>query len=173
MKYRNSPPQGLDALIPWVGTRGGDFFQSNLLMRGSRNFVWGGGGGGVGVPDQSDIKKKKKKKKKTNTLTVFFCCFVVFFLVHSLFFYRNGQFHRNLSFFKVPEEVQHFPVGGRGVQLFLGGGSNCLFPIETHITCDFAGVRTPCPPPLLIRTCSLFFPPALGIFIALHLITPD
>ena len=31
--------------------------------------------------------------------------------------------------------------GGRG------GVSNCLFPIETHITCDFpGGVRTPCPP---------------------------
>ena len=32
-----------------------------------------------------------------------------------------------------------------------GGGSNCLFSIETHITCDFPGggegVRTPCPPP--------------------------
>ena len=28
-----------------------------------------------------------------------------------------------------------------------GGGSNCLFPIETHITCDFqGGVLTPCPP---------------------------
>ena len=28
-----------------------------------------------------------------------------------------------------------------------GGGSNCLFPIETHLTCDFpGGVRTPCPP---------------------------
>ena len=29
------------------------------------------------------------------------------------------------------------------------GGSNCLFPIETHITCDFpgGGVRTPYPPP--------------------------
>ena len=26
----------------------------------------------------------------------------------------------------------------RGVQLF-PGGSNCLFPIETHITCDFPG----------------------------------
>ena len=59
----------------------------------------------------------------------------------------NGQFQRNLLFFKVPEGVQHFPggsnffqVGGGG-----GGGSNCLFPIETHITCDFpgGGVRTP------------------------------
>ena len=27
---------------------------------------------------------------------------------------------------------------GVGVQLF-PGGSNCLFPIETHITCDFPG----------------------------------
>ena len=43
-----------------------------------------------------------------------------------------------------------------GVQLFLRGGggerrgSNCLFPIETHITCDFlegGGVLTLCPPP--------------------------
>ena len=33
-----------------------------------------------------------------------------------------------------------------GVQLFQGG-SSCLFPIETHITCDFpgGGVQTPCP----------------------------
>ena len=29
----------------------------------------------------------------------------------------NGQFQRNLSFFKVSEGVQHFPGGG-GVQLF-------------------------------------------------------
>ena len=34
-----------------------------------------------------------------------------------------------------------FSGGGGG-----GGGVNCLFPIETHITCDFpGGVRTPCP----------------------------
>ena len=44
----------------------------------------------------------------------------------------NGQFQRNLSFFKVPERVQHFP-----------GGANCLFPVETHITCDFPGVPDP------------------------------
>ena len=37
--------------------------------------------------------------------------------------------------------------------------SNCLFPIETHITCDFPGVGggsgppVPPPPPLWIRTC--------------------
>ena len=30
-----------------------------------------------------------------------------------------------------------------------GGGSNCLFPIETHITCDFpGGSGPPVPPPL-------------------------
>ena len=54
-----------------------------------------------------------------------------------------------VSFFKVPVGVQHFPGGSI---FFQGGmGSNCLFPIETHITCDFpggggGGVRTPCPP---------------------------
>ena len=43
------------------------------------------------------------------------------------------KFQRKLSFFKVPEGVKLF---ARGVKLFAGGGggSNCLFPIETHIT---------------------------------------
>ena len=38
---------------------------------------------------------------------------------------------------------------GKGGNIFqVGGGSNCLFPIETHITCDFpGGVQTTCPPP--------------------------
>ena len=116
-------------------------------MRGSI-FIRGGGGGG---PGQSDKKSSD----------VFFFCF---FLVLSLFY--RGQFERNLSFFKVPELVQHFPGGGGGggggVQVSFSrggggrGGSNCLFPIETHITCDFpGGVRTPCPP-LWIRTCADF-----------------
>ena len=37
----------------------------------------------------------------------------------------------------------------RGVQLFPGGGgSNCLFPIETHITFNFlGGSGPPAPPP--------------------------
>ena len=52
-------------------------------------------------------------------------------------------------------------VGGGGSNFFQGGsGSNCLFPIETHITCDFPGVvRTPCPPldaHLLVFICRLF-----------------
>ena len=42
------------------------------------------------------------------------------------------KFQRKLSFFKVLEGVKLF---ARGVKLFPGGGgSNCLFPIETHIT---------------------------------------
>ena len=32
--------------------------------------------------------------------------------------------------------------GGGGVQLF-PGGSNCLFPIETQITCDLYGFLSP------------------------------
>ena len=54
----------------------------------------------------------------------------------------NDQFQRNLSFFKVPERVQFFQWG-RG-----GGGSNSLFPIETHITCDIpvGGSGPPVPP---------------------------
>ena len=47
-----------------------------------------------------------------------------------------------ISFSKVPEGVQHF--SRRGFQLFPGGGgggggagSNYLFHIETHISCDF------------------------------------
>ena len=35
----------------------------------------------------------------------------------------------------VPEGDQLFPGGGGGG----GEGSNCLFPMETHITCDFPG----------------------------------
>ena len=96
-------------------------------MRGSRNFRQGG-------PGQSD----KKAKSSDNVFFLFF--FGPQLILQKL----NGQFQRNLSFFKVPEGVQHFP--GRS-NFFQGGGSNCLFPIETNITCDFlGGVRTPCPP---------------------------
>ena len=45
-----------------------------------------------------------------------------------------------------------------------GGGSNCLFAIVTHITCDFpgggGGVRTPCPPFLdthLLKACNIIW----------------
>ena len=91
-------------------------------MRGSRNFRQGGGG--------------------LRVFGVFiFIFFFAFFLVLSLF-YRSQivNFKEKISFFKF------FQWGGGG-NFFQGGGSNCLFPIETHITCDFpGGVRTPCPP---------------------------
>ena len=56
----------------------------------------GGGWGGV----QVSLTKK--------ALTTFFC---VFFSPQLILQRSNGQFQRNLSFFKVPEGVQHFPGG--------------------------------------------------------------
>ena len=72
-------------------------------------------------------------------LTTFFF-FFLFFL--SILRKSNGQFQRNLSVFKVPEGVQNFPGGSN----FSHVGSNCLFPIETHITCDPPDPLSP--PPL-------------------------
>ena len=110
------------------------------VMRGSRKFRQGRG---------SRLVWQKKLWQR-------------FFLVLSLFLRKsNGQFQRNLSFFKVSEGVQHFPGGG-GVPTFSrgGGGGSNLFqllipyrnPIETHITCDFPGGPDPLTPPLWIRT---------------------
>ena len=91
-----------------------------------------GGGGGVQV---------SLTKKRSDVL------FFAFFLVISLLYrsqmvnfkaiYHFSRFQRGLTFSK-------------GVQLFPGGGgwSNCLLPIETHITCDFpGGSGPPAPPP--------------------------
>ena len=62
------------------------------------------------------------------------------------------------------KEIYHFQ-GSRGGPTFSrggggptfsrgGGGSNCLFSVETHITCDFPGGGGPDPcSPLWIRTC--------------------
>ena len=92
-----------------------------------------------GDPGQSD------KKSSDNV-------FFVFFSPQLILQKSNGQFQRNLSFFKVPEGVQHFPGGSNFFREGGGGGGNSLFPIETHITCDFpGGVRTPLSP-LWIRT---------------------
>ena len=38
--------------------------------------------------------------------------------------------------------------GGWGPTFSSGGGSNCLFPIETNITCDFPGGGGPLDPHL-------------------------
>ena len=57
------------------------------------------------------------------------------------------------------KEIYHFSRFQRGSKIFQGGsnffqvGSICLFPIETHITCDFPGGSGPPAPPLWIRTC--------------------
>ena len=73
---------------------------------------------GGGGPGQSD------KKSSDN----------VFFLSSAY----SSDFKENYHF----SRFQGGPTFSRG-----GGGSNCLFPIESHITCDFpGGVRTPCPP---------------------------
>ena len=47
-------------------------------------------------------------------------------------------------------EIYHFSRFQRGPTFSRGGGggSNCLFPIETHITCDFPGGSGPPVPPL-------------------------
>ena len=70
-------------------------------MRGSRNIRQLGGG----VSRSTD--------KKSSDVDFFFFCSPQLILQKS-----NGQSQRNLSFFKVPEGVQHFPRGGGG------GGSN-------------------------------------------------
>ena len=86
-----------------------------------------------GGPGQSDKK----------ALTKFF---FFFFFSHQLILQKsNGQFQRNLSFFKVPGAGPTFSRGGgptfsRGVQL--------LCPIETHITSDFSGGPDPLSPTL-------------------------
>ena len=95
-----------------------------------QEFLLGRGGGGASGP--SGIKK---------ALTMFF--FYLFFSPQLILQNSSGYFQRKLSFSKVPVGVDHFP----GVQLFPdGGGSNCLFPIETHITCDFPGSGPPASP---------------------------
>ena len=69
-----------------------------VQMRGSRNFHQKGGWEG---PGQSD-------KKALTT---------IFFSPQLILQKSNGQFQRNLSFFKAPDGVQFF----QGVQLFPGG----------------------------------------------------
>ena len=86
-------------------------------MRGSRNFRQVGGGGGGG-PGQSG------KKSSDN---VFFCSFL--FSPQLILQKSNGQFQRNLSFFKVPEGSTFSRGGGGGVSnFFQGGGVQLLIP---------------------------------------------
>ena len=80
-------------------------------MRGSRNFL-------QGSPGQSD------KKYSDNVFSF------SFFSPQLILQKSNGQFQRNLSFFKVPEGVQHFPGGGGGG----GGGVQLLIPYRDPYT---------------------------------------
>ena len=116
------------------------------FMRGSRNFRQVGEGG----PGPSGIYIKLWQR-----------FFYLLFLVLNLFYRSQAvTFKENyyLPRFQRGWNIFQGGVGGR-VQLFTGGGgggSNCFFPIETHITCDFPGgpdrlLPPPRDPPMWFR----------------------
>ena len=78
-------------------------------------------------------------KKSSDVLFIFF-----FFSPQLILQKSNGQFRRNLSFFKVPEGVQHSPGG---VQLF-PGGVQLLIPYRNPYNLCFSGGSGPPVPPL-------------------------
>ena len=91
---------------------------------------------------------------------------IVLFLVVLHLFYRMPMvyFKENYNFPRFQRGPNIFSSGGGGgggvggVQLFLGGGgSNYLFPIESHITCVFPGGSGPLPhpPSLWISACNI------------------
>ena len=85
--------------------------------------------------------------KKALTTFFFFFVFCVFFLSFfssQLTYFTEVQWllSKKISFSKVPEGVKHFP----GVDQLFPGESNCLFPIEIHLTCNFPGGPDPCSP---------------------------
>ena len=99
-------------------------------MRGPRNFRQGG---------SRSVWQKNSDK-------VFF-----FFLVLSLFTEVKWSISKKSIIF---QGSRGGPKISRGRSNFFRVGSICLFPIETHITCDFpGGSGPPVPPPLWIRTC--------------------
>ena len=87
-------------------------------------------------------------------LTTFFFFFFFFF-----FFLRSSAYFTEVKWSISKKSVifqgsRRGPTLSRGGSNFFQGGSNCLFPIETHITCVFTGGGGPDPlPPLWIRTC--------------------
>ena len=74
------------------------------------------------------------------------------------------------------KEIYHFSRFQRGSNIFQGGptfsrgggGFNCLFPIETHITCDFPGGSDPLSP-LWIRTCKVIVLLLISLLLFLQL----
>ena len=101
-------------------------------MRGSKNFRQGGGG------IQVNLTKK--------ALATFFFFYIYFF--KSLAYFTEVKW----SISKKSIIIQ----GSRGGSTF-SRVSYCLFPIETHITCDFpgGGPGPLPPPPPWIRTCQI------------------
>ena len=88
------------------------------------------GGGGVQV-------HLAYKKSSDNVYFLFY-----FFSPQLILQKSSGFFQRKLLFTKVRVGVGFFSRGGGGGPTFYRG-SNCFFPIETHITCDFPGGQTP------------------------------
>ena len=92
----------------------------------------------------------------------------------NLFFFKSSANFKEVKW-SILNKIYHSSRFQRGPTLSRGGGgsnffqrgSNCLFPIESHITCDFpgGGVRTPCPPPLDLHLSSLFILPHLVLSI--------
>ena len=123
-------------------------------MRGSRNFRPGGGGGGGGGSTSIG-------QKSSDNVVFWLLLFFSFFLVLSLF-YRSQMvnFKEKYHFWRFRRGSKFLQWGGGTFfQGGGGGGSNCLFLIETRITCDFpggGGVRTPCPPSGSALGCDLF-----------------
>ena len=105
-------------------------------MRGSRNFRQGGGG----------VQVSLTKKSSDNLKSFFFLFF--FFSPQLILPKSNGQYQRNLSFFKVPEGVQHFPGGG-GSNFFQGGGGVqllILYRNPYNLSFSSGGSGPPVPP---------------------------
>ena len=69
-------------------------------------------------------------------------------------------FKENYNFPRFQRGLNIFPGGG-GSNFFYGGGgggSNCLFLIESHITCVFPGGSGPlAPPPPPLDQCMQYF----------------
>ena len=84
-----------------------------------------------------------------------------FFVVLSLYYRSQKVNFKGIYHFSRFKRGSNIFQGGGGVPTFSrGGGSNCIFPIETHITCDFpggGGVRTPCPPSGSALACNYHF----------------
>ena len=81
--------------------------------------------------------------------------FFLFVLVRNLFYSLqrgsngfNGFITGKTILFQGSREGPTFSIGVHIFQGGGGGGGQMLISIETHVTCDFPGGRTPYPPPL-------------------------